>query len=285
MGATGILNCLDGATGRTVWPARDVLADAGSENARWGKSCSPLVLGDLVIVTGGSGGEASLLAYDRATGELRWKSKHASTRWQAYASPMIAELCGQRQILTMNDNHVAGHDPADGRLLWEREWPGAEPKVSQPIPLTGDELFVASGYGVGCVRWKFTYTDRDGFAIQELWHTRNLKPKFTNAVRHGDFIYGLDDGILVCIDLADGKRRWKEGRYYNGQIMLVGDLILVQAEDGNLVLVEANPREHCEVARFPALTSVTWNNPAFAPPYLVVRNDVEMACFEVKLAQ
>ena len=86
-----------------------------------------------------------------------------------------------------------------------------------------------------------------------LWRSRRLKAKFTQVVEHGGFLYGLDEGVLVCLDPADGERRWKSGRYGHGQILLVDDLLLVQAEDGEVVLIDPNPEQLTEVARFPAV--------------------------------
>jgi outer membrane protein assembly factor BamB len=97
------------------------------------------------------------------------------------------------------------------------------------------------------------------------------------------YIYGLDDGVLVCLNLENGQRKWKRGRYGHGQLILVNDLLLIQTELGDVVLVDASPNEHNERARFPALNSHTWNSPAFAAPYLLVRNDKEAACYELAL--
>ena len=97
------------------------------------------------------------------------------------------------------------------------------------------------------------------------------------------YIYGLDDGVLVCLDLADGQRKWKQGRYGHGQLILVDDLLLIQTESGDVVLVNASPDEHNERARFLALNSHTWNAPTLAAPYLLVRNDREAACYELAL--
>ena len=114
---------------------------------------------------------------------------------------------------------------------------------------------------------------------------RSLKSKFANIVVRGGFAFGLDDGILACIDLADGHRAWKGGRYGHGQLLLVEDLILVQAESGEVVLVEAASGAHRELGRFPALEDKTWNHPAFRPPHLLVRNHKEAACYELPLEE
>ena len=283
LGGTGLLNCLDGATGQPVWPTRDVLKDSSPALADWGKACSPLVLDDVVVVTGGAEKGPSLLAYNKQTGELAWKSDDSTTARKSYSSPLLAELCGVPQIVILNDNSVAGHDPQSGHQLWQHDWPGPEPKVTQPLVLAGDRLFVASGYGVGCALLQLSRSEGDKLQATEVWANRNLKPKFTNLVHHDGYVYGLDEGILTCLDIATGQRRWKKGRYNHGQILLVDDLILVQAESGDVVLVDASPKELRELGRFPRSRrrpGTTWRS---APPYLFVRNDQEAACYELPL--
>jgi outer membrane protein assembly factor BamB len=101
------------------------------------------------------------------------------------------------------------------------------------------------------------------------------------AVVHDGFVYGLDDKILTCLDLATGQRRWRGGRYGYGQLLLTGDVLLVQAEGGEIALVEATPVEFRELARFTALAHRTWCHPVLAGSLLLVRNDREIACFDL----
>jgi outer membrane protein assembly factor BamB len=112
-----------------------------------------------------------------------------------------------------------------------------------------------------------------------------MKTKFTTAVQHGDYVYGLDDGIMQCIDVKTGQQKWKAGRYGHGQILLVDDLIIVQTEQGPVVLIDANPKKLTELGKVDALSSKTWNCPALAGKYLLVRNDTEAVCYEVELAK
>ena len=101
---------------------------------------------------------------------------------------------------------------------------------------------------------------------------------------HDGFVYGLDDGVLVCLDPATGERCWKRGRYGHGQVILAGDLLVIQTEDGEVVLVEPHPDEPRELGRFTAFDGKTWNCPALAGRYLLVRNHREAALFELPLA-
>jgi len=279
IGATGVLDCLDLETGKLIW-SRDTLRENGLPNITWGKSCSPLLLDDMVVITGGAEESKSLLAYHRDTGQPLWQSGRDQA---CYCSPSIATIAGQRQILILNAQSVSGHDPRDGKVLWDYSWRGNWPKVAQPLALEKDRVFIGAGYGLGCVMLQLKRSDGGDWSVIELWKSRNLKPKFTNVVRREGCVYGLDDGTLVCLDLATGERKWKDGRYGHGQVLLVDDVLLIQAESGDVVLVEANPNEHRELGRFSAIEGKTWNNPVLAGNYLLVRNDREAACYELPL--
>jgi outer membrane protein assembly factor BamB len=280
-GGTGILNAIDLASGELLW-SRNVLEENGAAVPTYGVSASPLVLqGRVVVAAGGSHGR-SLVAYEAATGEPLWGG---GTGAAAYGSPRHAVLAGTSQILILNDEAVVAHAPDDGRVLWEFEWPGQTERTFQPVVLPGDRVFVSSGYGVGGKLLRVRADPDGGLSVDLLWESRGLKAKFTNVVYADGFLYGLDDGILVCLDPETGERRWKRGRYGHGQILLVEDLLLVLGENGNVALVEVSPEAYREVSRFPALEGKTWNHPALAGPYLIVRNDREAACYELPLRE
>jgi outer membrane protein assembly factor BamB len=289
-GATGWLHAIDGATGRVVW-RKDVCADLGIDPVAhalavaWGRAGSPLVVDDLVVVPGGGprdGGAVSLVAYDRADGSRRWL---AGDRQIAYASPVIATFAGRRLIITVNEGEAAGYDPADGQLVWRCEWPGhssSDANCSQPVPLDDRRFLLSKGYGLGAAVFRIADPTATPWAIEPVWReTGLLKTKFTSVVLRDGHVYGLSDGILECVAVADGRRAWKGGRYGQGQVLLVGDLLVVQAESGEVVLVEANPTAHRVRARLAALSGQTWNNPTLAGDRLLVRNAEEAACYIV----
>lgn len=275
MGATGILDCLDGATGNILW-SRQVLSNP-SRNLTYGKSDSPLIVDDKVIVTGGSAGP-SLLAYGASDGTLIWSSGNESP---GYASPILTTLAGVQQIVTVNAQSVCGHEATSGNLLWRFDWPGSMPKNIQPIPLDDHRLLISGGYGLGTTLLDLK-SNGSAISVTQLWNSPRLKPKLTNNVIHGDYVFGFDDpGRMTCIQLSTSKRMWRDGDYGFGQLLGVDDLILIEAETGDVALVEANPQGLHELGRFTALQSRTWSGPTLAGHYLLVRNDVEAACFEL----
>jgi outer membrane protein assembly factor BamB len=278
-GASGILDCLEETTGQLIW-SRDVLGDNHLSNLTWGKSCSPLLARGLVVVTGGEQRDKALLAYEAATGKPVWQ---AGRDGASYGSPMLASMSGQEQILIVNGHSVTGHDTQSGEILWEYAWPGDFAKATQPLVIDSNRVFVAAGYGVGCVMLKIDRSATGKWSAVALWKNRNLKPKFTNLVRKGHHLYGLDEGVLTCVNLEQGTREWKEGRYGHGQILLVDDLLVIQAESGNVALVEVSPEKPRKLAQFPALQGKTWNNLVLLRDLLLVRNDQEAACYRLPL--
>lgn len=280
-GATGILDCLDLADGRRVWSV-DVLATNGLDNLTWGKSCSPLLAGGRVIVTGGTASGLGAVALDADTGAMVWADNGDAA---TYSSPSSVTLAGRSQILVTGARATAGLDPATGNRLWEFAW-GDErwPKCSQPVVVGTSRVFLSAGYSVGCRLIELAAGPDGALVATEVWRGRTLKTQFNNVAVRDGHLFGLDDGLLACVELATGARRWKDGRYGSGQTLLVDDLVLIQAEPGFIALAEARPDGFAELARLPALSAKTWNNPALAGPYLLVRNDREAACYLMPLA-
>lgn len=277
LGATGILECVDLRTGARIW-SHHILEEHAAPLPEWGVAGSPLVHEGRVVVAAGGPGGRSLVAYDLATGSFLGGGGDAPAH---YASPARATLAGHPQVLIFHALGVSGHDEDTLAELWRHPWKRGHPHVCQPVAVGADRLLVSSGYGTGAELVRVTRSSGGSWTTETLWRSRHLKAKFTNLVVRDGFVYGLDDGILACVDLRTGRRRWKRGRYGHGQVLLVGDLLLVMAERGEVVLVEANPERHIEAGRIPVFERKTWNPPCLAGRYLLVRNDHEAACYRL----
>ncbi len=287
-GSTGIVSCLDGATGKRLW--KDDLLDRyhltqaeGEQSVMWGRSGSPLIVGNLVVVP--AGGKDSdlqaLIAFDKESGQVAWE---AGDEQISYASPVLATLGGVEQIISVNEKSLAGYDAKSGKELWKHKWPGnsnADANVSQAFPLASDRIFLSKGYGAGSVLLQLK-NESETFSVTPVWESRRvLKTKYTNVTIIKDHAYGLSDGILECVDLETGKSRWKGGRYGHGQVLGVGDQVLVLGEDGDLMLVAANPEKFQEQGKIEALPGKTWNNLCISGKRLLLRNGTQAVCYEL----
>jgi len=276
-GGTGILNALDAGNGAVVW-SRNAASDTGTEVPYWGFSSSPLAVGDIVIVAAAG----RLVAYDRAAGERCWLGPAGGA---GYSSPHLATIDGVAQILLLSGVGALSVAPADGTLLWEHPWPGVP--IVQPALIAGGDVLINtadSGGGIGTRRLAVAHGP-GGWTVKERWTSKGLRPYFNDFVVHKGHAYGFDGRILACIDLEDGTRKWKGGRYGNGQLVLLPDqdLLLVLSEKGELALVGATPDRLTELARSPAIEGKTWNHPALVGDVLLVRNGQEMAAFRLSL--
>jgi outer membrane protein assembly factor BamB len=290
LGATGEFVCLQGDTGSVLWRTNlldryHVPPGEDEKGVAWGRAGSPLMVDDLVVVPAGGpqkGPWVSLAAFHRETGELVWEGGDQQV---SYSSPVLTTIGGVRQIVCVHEKSVAGHDPASGKVLWSMEWPGnstQDASVSQPVLVGEDRLLLSKGYGRGAALVQLSVQEGGAYSFADIWRdTSLLKTKFTNVVLYQGHVYGLSDGILECVELNSGKRQWKKGRFGQGQILGVRDLLLVQAESGEVVMLSATPTGYDELGRFAAIEGITWNNLSLYGKRLLVRNAEEAAAYEL----
>ncbi|MDX1964767.1 MAG: PQQ-binding-like beta-propeller repeat protein [Pirellulales bacterium] len=294
-GAAGKLVCLDLQTGDLQWEKEILNADP-KNIPEWGKANSPLIVDNQLIVVGGLRTDdpekflRSLISLDPVTGNELWA---VDGHFGSYASPAVATLGGVRQIIIVNQNWIDGHDLQTGALLWSYPWPGrtnADANTAQAFAVNEQQVFVSKEYGVGAALFNVHKTEDDKWratleTVNDLagWAKPVLKTKVNNVSRVGEHVYGFNNEVLECVELATGKSLWrKRGDFGSGQLLVVEDKLLIQTEDGQVVLAAANPQKYQEFGRFQAITGEPcWNPPAFAAPYVLIRNWQEAACYEL----
>jgi outer membrane protein assembly factor BamB len=269
---------LNPLNGDVKW-TRNVVEDAATDLAMYGMSGSPLIHEDLVIVSPGGNGNA-IAAYDRSSGQQRWSG---GSHKRIYASPTLANLDNVPQILIYSDAGVAGYELGSARQLWLYEFTNVTGlNLAQPIVLPDESVFISAGYGSGSALLDVKRQD-NAWQVSERWITPNrFKLKFNGGIYHDGYFYGLDEGILSCIDAADGQRQWKKGRYRYGQMLMVDGDLLIVTEKGEVVLVEATPEGTREIGKFQAIEGKTWNHAVLNRGLLLVRNGQEAACYDLR---
>jgi len=271
-GATGIVNALDAATGDVVW-ARNAVNDTGAKVPGWGIAGSPLIVNDLVVVAAAG----NLIAYDLASGKTRWLGPAGGT---GYSSPQLMTINGIQQIVLLRSTGMLSVAVADGKLLWEHAWEGVP--IVQPAVASNGDLLISVSESSGLRRLSVGQTN-GGWTTQERWTTEDINPWFNDFVVHKGNAFGFDGSSLVCVNLDDGKLKWRGKRYGYGQLVLLPeqDVLLVLSEQGELALAKAAADQFTELAHFPALQGKTWNHPVLVGNVLLVRNDHEMAAFRL----
>jgi outer membrane protein assembly factor BamB len=168
---------------------------------------------------------------------------------------MLVNLAGRRQILVVSSERVFGLAPEDGALLWSQSWDtDMGINVSQPIIVDKNRFFISSGYGKGAALVEISGSG-NSFQARNVWTNINMKNKFNSSVVNDGYVYGLDEGILTCLDLNTGARKWKGGRYGYGQVLVASGHLIVMSDTGELALVKASPDAYTEVAKF---TGAKW---------------------------
>jgi outer membrane protein assembly factor BamB len=282
LGASGLLNCLDAATGRVQW-AREIRKESSAKLPMWGFASSPLVRQGIVTVFAGDPDGKVVLAYDANTGKPAWQAGKGAKDYHSYSSVQPARLAGVEQLVICSAAGMMALHPTRGQVLWQYSWPSNDvARIVQPTIVGDSDLLIGTGFALGTRRVHLKH-DGDKWTTEDVWTTKAFKPYFNDQIVCGDHVYGFDGSFFACLNLADGKVTWKDRRYGSGQVLLLADqeLLLVLSEKGKVALVEANPDQVNEVASFQALNGKTWNHPVVAHGKLFVRNGEEMACYEL----
>ncbi len=282
VGAKGNLNCLEAATGKKVWGA-SIVAKKDVPDPIWGYATSPILVGNAIITLPGTPNEAAVTAFDATTGKPLWSSGEGK---HSYTSPELATICGVPQVLAFTSAGLMGIEPKSGKVLWMHKWPTEQfARCCQPY-VEGDTILITTWGDIGARKVKIT-KEGETWKDEIVWEERKFNPYFNDLVVVDGNAYGYDDKLFCSVDLNTGKFNWTGGRYGGGQVLLLEKQkkLLVLTEQGEVALLEVNPKKRVELTKFKAIEGKTWNHPVVARGKLFVRNGEEMACYDVQPAK
>lgn len=281
-GASGVLARLKASTGEIMWK-QDLKALSGRDLPMWGFASSPLVTQSLVIAYAGGSGDKGVMAFDAGSGQPRWS---AACGADSYSSPQLSKLAGEDMVLMLTNTGLLLLDPATGKVRLDYAWNFKGYRALQPSVIGDDTILLPTPMSEGTRAIRISRKD-DHLAAEELWTSKQMKADFTELTVHKGYIYGIDGSMFSCIAMKTGQRLWKDGRYGKGQALLLvsSDLLLIAAEDGRIVLVNADPAAHSELASFQAISGKTWTHPVLVGDKLLVRNAQEAACYQLPIAK
>ena len=266
----GQLFCLDAESGKAIWSK--TAADFNANPPGWGYSGSPLVVGNLVIAEYGARG-ATLVALDKATGDVVWKSGNDGP---GYSSPVPFNWKGVPYVAGFNAFGLVVYNVADGKELYRFPWKTAhDVNAATPI-VSGDKVFISSGYNTGCALLQITKDN------PVLWKNRNMRNHFNASVLYDGHIYGFDEAELKCLDGATGEEVWSQRGLGKGSLMAADGKLIVLSERGELVIAQASPDRFQELSRAQILGGKCWTMPVLSGGRVYARNaDGDLVCVDV----
>jgi outer membrane protein assembly factor BamB len=233
-GAHGTLYALNADTGAKVWQHDP--KELGGKEPIWGVSSSALVEGDLLILPVGGGENNAVIAFNKKTGAIVWKSQ---TDEPGYSSPVAANINGVRQILVFSGTQLFSLSPTDGKLFWKYPWKtNWFVNAAVPIFIPEDKVFISTAYDRGGALLRIAGSKANQ-TVEEVWLTKGMKNHFNSSVYYKGYLYGFDNAQLKCMDVANGETKWTKGGFGKGSLMLADGQLIVLSERGLLLLVEA----------------------------------------------
>lgn len=272
VGPRGTLFAMNAQSGEIAWSI-DLTQEFGVAAPEYGFVTSPLLEGDLLLVQVGGESQA-LCAFDPRTGELRWSVGAGEPN---DASPVAMDLAGRRQVVVMNGEDLFAVAPESGELLWQHP-AGGGASSGVPVPFDGDRFCVGVS---GQLAMFSVVPDSDGFAVEQLYKTRDLGRSYAAPVCFEGHIYGFNSSFLTCIDAETGRRVWKSRPPGGSGLILVEGRLVVFGAEGVLSVAPASPEGYAELVRLQALEHSSYVWPSFADGCVYLRNSAELACVRI----
>lgn len=271
LGTSAVLSAFDGQTGALNW-RKDWSKEIDTSKLFTGTAMSPIIDNGLLIVHVGDDSEGAFFALDPATGAEKWVLKGHGP---GYASPIVENVGGVRQLITMTDKAVVGVAAADGKELWQIPFPD-EWNENIVTPVVVGDVLVVSGTRRGTFGYRITKSD-SGMTPTQVWHNTDVPMYMSSPILDGDFLYGFSNrrkGQLFCLESATGKVRWAtEGRGgQNASLVNAGPNLVVLTTDGDLIIVRRTPDKYEELHRYKVGEGGTWAQPVVLKDGVIVRD-------------
>ena len=278
-----VLHCLDSATGTPVWK-KEIAREFSGHNIGWKSAMSPVIDGALIYIAGGGPGE-SMLAFNKDTGAVAWKTGNET---MTHATPVVATILGVRQAVYLMQSGLVSVEASSGKALWKFPFPYRTATGCSPV-VAGDVVFCTAGYEIGAAACQVI---RNGaaFEAKELWRIRGDTPVaslWSTPVCKDGYLYGMisykqfGNGPLKCVELKTGAVKWEQAGFGTGNVLLAGNCLVALCDDGHVVVMEAAPAGYKELGRVKAIDGKCWSSPALSDGHLYVRSTKEGACFDL----
>lgn len=283
----GLLAALQVADGTVTW-SQDLPAKYGGKPAEYGMACSPLLVGDLVVVTIGAPG-ATVVAVNRQSGEVVWTA--GKDQPAGYSSPSLLHVGGRDQIVAFFGSGAIGLDPQSGKILWQTDYEtNYNCNIATPLSVD-DGVFLSAGEDHGSVLLALK-PEGDRFLTSEVWSSLGrrsvLRNEWQTSLLLDGCLYGFDNvggagpiTHFTCIDAASGERKWQQLRYGKGNAIAADGKLFLSTMDGELVVARPSPEKYVELGRKTVL-GMTRQAPALAGGRLYLRDDAEIVCLDVR---
>ncbi|MEQ2006804.1 MAG: PQQ-binding-like beta-propeller repeat protein [Limisphaerales bacterium] len=283
LGAQLRLVCIEAASGKVVW-SKDLMAEHGGKLPSWDNAASPVIDGDLVYAAGGGAGQA-LLAFNKRTGAVAWKSQ---TEDITHSTPVVATILGQRQVIFFCKSGLVSVDAKSGALLWKQQFDFAVSTAMTPI-VAGDIVYCSAGYGMGAGAYRIG-KEGSAFSSTQLWRKKandSVMNHWSTPVLKDGHLYGIfgfkkyGTAPLSCVELITGDVKWAQPGFGPGNVILAGGQILALTDTGEVVLAEATTAGYKELSRAKAVVGKCWSTPAVSNGRVFVRSTKEAVCLDV----
>ncbi|HJN16578.1 MAG TPA: PQQ-binding-like beta-propeller repeat protein [Armatimonadota bacterium] len=274
LGVAGVLSCLDASTGALVW-RKDPYPNTFPQ---FNTSTSPIIVDGLAIAHLGGAGEGALMAFELATGDVKWQWDGEGPE---YASPTLLEIDGARHIVTATEKSVVGIDLADGALAWQLAYVPEGRSSNSPSPIVDGQtvIFTGSGRGMHAVNIE---KQGDAYAPVDVWSNAEISCRFSTPVLNGGMLFGINDGgNLFCLNAGTGAVEWtgdaQVDRMGFGSLVDLGDAIVALPSSGELIAFAPMAGAYAELARFTVAETPTYAHPIVTGDGVFVKDEETVA--------